>query len=83
MNHPVTLHELGIVGVLKLMPESVRPQVTIVGVEPGTIDYGMELSPSVQASVPRVIQIVQEMITQILSVPHGRMLCGTYMKNSL
>lgn len=67
MNRPTTLHELGIVGVLKLIPADRRPQVTILGIEPETIDYGMELSSAVQASVPRAAQIVQEMIMQLLS----------------
>jgi len=67
MNRPATLHELGIVGVLKLIPADRRPRVTILGIEPETIDYGMELSSVVQASLPRVVQIVQEMIMQLLS----------------
>ncbi len=71
MNQPATLHELGIVGVLQLMPEQRRPQVTILGIEPETIDYGMELSSAVQASVPRVALIVQEMIMQLLSRKAG------------
>lgn len=82
LNQPTTLHELGIVGVLKLMPESVRPQVTILGIEPEVIDYGMQLTPSVQASVPRVVQIAKRMITQV-TVSQGRMPCGACEKESL
>ena len=71
LNQPVTLHDLGIVGVLKLIPESLRPKVTILGVEPETIDYGMELSPLVEASLPRVAQIARKIMMQILSRKAG------------
>ena len=67
LNHPTTLHELGIVGLMRLIPEHNRPEVTILGVEPARIDYGMELSSAVQAAVPRVVQIVREMIMEIQS----------------
>ncbi|MCI0498448.1 MAG: hydrogenase maturation protease [Planctomycetales bacterium] len=62
LNHPATLHELGIVGVSKLIPEHARPAVTILGVEPEKIDYGMTLSPAVQDAVPRAARIVREII---------------------
>ena len=74
MNQPASLHDLGIVGVLRLMPAPGRPTATILGVEPERIDYGMELSPPVQAAVPRVVQIVRGMTMRILS---GRSGCRT------
>jgi len=67
LNRPATLHELGIVGLLWLMPEQDRPQVAILGVEPDKIDYGMDLSASVQAAVPGAVRTVREMITELLS----------------
>ncbi len=66
-NKPASLHELGIVGLMQLIPEHSRPEVTILGVEPDIIDYGMELSGAVQTAVPSVVQIVREMITDMLS----------------
>ena len=71
MNRPTTLHELGIVGVLKLIPEQRRPQVTILGIEPETIGYGMELSSAVQASLPRAVKVAREMMKNILSRKAG------------
>jgi hydrogenase maturation protease len=67
LNKPDSLHDLGIAGVLQLIPQHSRPKTVIVGIEPERIDYGMELSHTVQAVVPRVIQITQKLITDILS----------------
>ena len=67
MSRPVSLHDLGIVGLLQLMPVDSRPKVTILGIEPETIDYGMELSPSVQANIDGVCQRAKQMITERLS----------------
>lgn len=67
LNRPASLHDLGIVGVLQLMSEQDRPRTVILGVEPETIDYGMELSPVVRAAAGRAVKIVLEMIDEILS----------------
>ena len=60
-----SLHEMGIVGVLRLMPEESRPKVIIVGVEPEVIDYGMELSPTVRAALGRTVRAVRQMVEEI------------------
>ena len=63
---PVSLHELGIVDSLKLMsafgnqPES----VTIFGIEPEVIDYGLELSPKLEKKMPRLIKLVFDEIKE-------------------
>lgn len=67
LNKPDSLHDLGIVGVLQLIPKSNRPTVTILGIEPEKIDYSMELSDTVRAAVGRVVQIVRELILDIMS----------------
>jgi hydrogenase maturation protease len=71
INRPSSLHDLGIVGLLRLIPQQDRPAVTILGVEPESLDYGMELSPVVEAAVPGVVQIVRDMVTDILSRKAG------------
>lgn len=80
-NQPASLHELGIVELMQLIPEPDRPKVTILGIEPDKIDYGMELSPAVEAAVPGVVRIVQKMISEFLS--HGAGCCVGLLKNSL
>jgi hydrogenase maturation protease len=71
INQSVSLHDLGIVGVMQLIPQQDRPAVTILGVEPQSLDYGMDLSPAVKAVVPRVVQIVRTIATEILSRKAG------------
>jgi hydrogenase maturation protease len=73
INQSVTLHDLGIVGLMQLIPQQARPAVTILGIEPQSLDYGMELSPAVEAALPRVVRITRGMITEILSRKAG---CG-------
>jgi hydrogenase maturation protease len=59
----VSLHELSLVGALRLIPEHLHPkQIVIVGVEPQTIDYGLELSPAVQAMFPKLVEAVSHIV---------------------
>lgn len=61
----VSLHELSLTGVLRLVPEHLRPrEIMILGVEPERIDYGLELSPSVEAAVPKVVEFAREIIAR-------------------
>jgi hydrogenase maturation protease len=71
LDRPASLHELGIVGLSRLIPEYNRPQITILGIEPKRIDYGMQLSTVVQASVFRAVEVVRKMIINILSCKAG------------
>jgi len=56
-----SLHELGLQEVFALLDlsEGKRPEtVIIIGIEPGEINYGMELSPELKAVVPKVARMV-------------------------
>ena len=55
MSKSFSIHDLGIIAMLRLLPEHSRPAVIILGIEPQLIDYGMELSPPVQAELPRLV----------------------------
>lgn len=61
----ISLHQLGIIGVLRLMPEGSRPKVTILGVEPEKVSYAMELSPTVQAVLNDVVEAAKEIVKEI------------------
>lgn len=63
---PVSLHELGIVGLLRLLPKLSRPEVIIIGVRAEVIDYGTELSPTVQAAVGPVVRAVRRIAREIM-----------------
>ena len=57
--NPLSLHEWDLMDSLKLSrywTEDV--EVVIIGVEPGQMEWGLELSPEVEARLPRIIDVV-------------------------
>ncbi|MBM4452081.1 MAG: hydrogenase maturation protease [Chloroflexi bacterium] len=74
---PVSLHEIGILETLKLMSlRQAKPKPTvIIGIQPKTMDYGLELSPEVERKMPDVINLVLKEIEEAsnpLSSDEGR-----------
>jgi hydrogenase maturation protease len=63
---PISLHEIGIIETLKLMSlRDGKPKSTVViGVQPKSIDYGLELSPEVERKMPKVIELVLKEIEE-------------------
>jgi hydrogenase maturation protease len=58
---PLSLHQVGLLEVLGMAKQlGAHREVTIIGVEPKEISWGMELSPEVEATVPKVIDAVFE-----------------------
>jgi hydrogenase maturation protease len=43
-----------------LSPDSPPIEISILGVEPAVIDYGMELSPAVAAALPQVLKMARD-----------------------
>lgn len=54
-----SLHEFDLRAVLRLLPPNRQPQVTVLGVEPARLDYGLELSPVVQAALPDFLTTIR------------------------
>ena len=57
---PISAHQFGLMEILdmaELMGE-IPETIIIIGIEPKTIDWGLELSPEVSAVIPRVIELV-------------------------
>jgi hydrogenase maturation protease len=50
-----SLHDLGLVSILRFLPEDGRPRVAVLGVEPGVIEFGLELSTPVAAAMPSLL----------------------------
>jgi hydrogenase maturation protease len=65
LNKRISLHDLGAIGMLKIMPEHLRPQVVILGAEPEIIDYGMELSGTLQTALDKLVQVVRDTVSEI------------------
>ncbi|RKY07451.1 MAG: hypothetical protein DRP66_06670 [Planctomycetota bacterium] len=65
LNRLHSLHDLGIQALMRLMDEKSRPHVTILGVEPEKIEYGMELSKTVAGVLPQVVNTARRMACRI------------------
>ena len=63
---PSSLHELSIVQALKMINPPRPPEVAIIGVEPEVIDFGLDLSKSVEAALPLVLQTGKKIIEKWL-----------------
>ena len=51
-----SLHELNLLAALDFLPRQIKPEILIVGIEPETIDYGLDLSPAVAAALPELTE---------------------------
>lgn len=59
VDKPLSLHQVGFLDVLGIARQLGRnAYVVIIGVEPKEISWGMELTPEVKATVPKVIEAV-------------------------
>ncbi len=58
----VSLHELGLKAALYFLPPEKQPRIGVLGIEPGTIDYGLDLSPAVKAALPQFIAAAREIV---------------------
>jgi hydrogenase maturation protease len=59
-----SLHEVDLVAALRFLTNGHRPEIAVLGVEPATIGAGLELSPSVQAAMPRLVTAAQDIVTR-------------------
>ena len=56
-----SVHQISILEVINLSSLiGSTPQTTIIGVEPQSLEMGMELSPQIEAKIPKIIQMIQE-----------------------
>jgi hydrogenase maturation protease len=62
----ISLHDIGVSDSLKMMALFNRqPKSTvIIGIEPKTIDFGLDLSPEVEEKLPRIINLVLKEIEE-------------------
>lgn len=59
-----SLHELSLINALQVFVRPSPREIRLIGIEPGIIDYGFELTEPVKASLPRVLHVVQEIATE-------------------
>ncbi|HBA83280.1 MAG TPA: hypothetical protein DCZ95_04215 [Verrucomicrobia bacterium] len=61
----VSSHALSLLQARRILsPGSPKIEIAILGVEPAVLGYGMDLSPSVAAVLPRVLELIREIVTQ-------------------
>jgi hydrogenase maturation protease len=73
--HPLlSLHDMSLIDSLKLMQLWHNiDEAIIIGVEPGEIGWGLELSPKLQESMPQIIDAILSELDDI--GPKGEMKC--------
>lgn len=57
-----SMHGFDITRVLSLTQRNTPPEVTVLGVEPATIDWSLELSPQVRATFPDLMRTLRDEI---------------------
>lgn len=62
-----SLHELGLWEVLEFLDPNHRPEVHILGVQPGRIGLSLDLSPAVAAALPQVVQVARQIVAKFRS----------------
>lgn len=61
-----SVHQIGILEVIDLSGLiGNTPQTTIIGIEPKSLEMGLELSPEIREKIPQIIEIVLEEIDGI------------------
>ena len=58
-----SIHALGLREAMCFLSRAEPPPVTVIGVEPLTLDYRMELSSPVQAALPRVVALARQTVS--------------------
>jgi hydrogenase maturation protease len=63
-NTSSSLHDLSVVQALKMTRKDHGPEISIIGIEPEIIDFGLDLTEKVQASLPLVLKTGQEIVRE-------------------
>jgi hydrogenase maturation protease len=68
-----SVHQISILEVINLSGLiGSTPRTTVIGVEPKHLEMGMELSPEIEAKVPKVIHLIREELALSLGNPPGK-----------
>jgi len=64
-----SVHQIGILEVINLSGLIGKtPHTTVIGIEPKSLEIGMELSPEIKARIPRIIELV---LAELKKMKHG------------
>jgi hydrogenase maturation protease len=60
---PSSLHELDLGGALALVPRGTRvPEIHVLGIQPESLEFGLELSAAVAAAIPKIDDFVRRQL---------------------
>ena len=63
VDHPLSLHQVGAAEILRIMAlESNPPPCLVIGVEPASLEWGLELSDTLRAKLPEILRVVEDQI---------------------
>ena len=62
----LSLHELGLKAMLSFIEPSKQPRIYVLGIQPGQIAYGMELSSVLGKKLPFVVSAARAMAVRLL-----------------
>jgi hydrogenase maturation protease len=66
--YKTSVHQISILEVINLSGLiGSTPRTTIIGVEPKCLEMGMDLSPEIEAKVPRIIELITEEVAASLA----------------
>ncbi len=61
-----SVHQIGILEVINLSGLIGKtPHTTVIGIEPKSLEIGMELSPEIKAKIPRIIELIFDEIKNL------------------
>ena len=67
-DHPLSLHQVDAVQVLRILAlEKDPPPCLIIGIEPASLEWGLELSETINERMPEILQVVHDQIRKALS----------------
>ena len=62
-------HELTLLDAIDVFRQGKRPMIKIIGVEPERIEYGLNLSTTVENAMPEVLALARKTISEMISPP--------------
>ena len=62
----LSVHALGVLEAFALLSPERQPRFTVLGVEPGSLDYGLTLTPPVTAALPRLVAEARSIVQRWL-----------------
>jgi hydrogenase maturation protease len=79
-----SLHEMSVFAALQFLPHrDSNLNIWVLGVEPETIDYGLELSPRLQSALPQLLQIATRIASSWRLSPEESLKASSFPPNLL